>query len=44
MLETLETFAIGGRFVFNTIRDILPEVPPENVVVASEAIRQFNGV
>lgn len=39
----LEIFAPGGGFVFNTIHNILPEVPPQNVVATFEAVRQFNG-
>lgn len=42
--ERLEIFAPGGGFVFNTIHNILPEVPPENVAALFEAIRQFNGM
>jgi uroporphyrinogen decarboxylase len=42
--ERPETFAPGDKFVSNTTRNILPEVPPENVVAAFEAIRQFHGV
>ena len=38
----LETFAPGGGFVFNTVHNILPEVPPQNVVAMFEAIEEFN--
>ena len=36
----IEIFAPGGGFVFNTIHNILPEVPPENVVAMFEALQQ----
>jgi uroporphyrinogen decarboxylase len=38
----LEIFAPGGGFVFNTVHNILPEVPPQNVVAMFEAIEEFN--
>jgi len=37
----LEIFSPGGGFVFNTIHNILPEVPPQNVVAMFEAIEEF---
>ena len=40
--ERLEIFSPGGGFVFNTIHNILPDVPPENIVAMFEAIREFN--
>jgi uroporphyrinogen decarboxylase len=43
VLEQLEIFAPGGGFVFNTIHNILPEVPPQNVVATFDAVREFNG-
>jgi uroporphyrinogen decarboxylase len=39
----LEIFAPGGGFVFNTVHNILPEVPPQNVVAMFESIEAFNG-
>jgi uroporphyrinogen decarboxylase len=41
--ERLEVFAPGGGFVFNTVHNILPEVPPQNIVAMFEAIAEFNG-
>ena len=38
----LEIFAPGGGFVFNTVHNILPDVPPENVVAMYEAVAEFN--
>jgi uroporphyrinogen decarboxylase len=39
----LEVFAPGGGFVFNTVHNILPDVPAENIVAMFEAIDEFNG-
>ena len=41
--ERLEIFSPGGGYVFNTVHNILPEVPPENVVAMFEAVAEFNG-
>jgi uroporphyrinogen decarboxylase len=40
--ERLEIFSPGGGFVFNTIHNMLPDVPPENIVAMFEAIEEFN--
>ena len=37
----LEIFMPGGGFVFNTVHNILPEVPPQNIVAMFEAIEEF---
>ena len=39
----LDVFAPGGGFVFNTVHNILPDVPPQNVVAMFEAVDEFNG-
>ena len=39
--ERLEIFSKGGGFVFNTVHNILPDVPPENVVAMFDAIKTF---
>jgi uroporphyrinogen decarboxylase len=36
--KRIEIFAPGGGFVFNTVHNILPDVPPENVVAMFETI------
>jgi uroporphyrinogen decarboxylase len=41
--ERLRIFAPGGGFVFNTVHNILPDVPPQNIVAMYEAIDEFNG-
>jgi uroporphyrinogen decarboxylase len=38
-----DILAPGGGFVFNTVHNILPEVPPENVVALFEAIAEWGG-
>lgn len=40
--ERLEIFSPGGGFVFNTIQNILSEVPPQNVAAMFEAVAQLN--
>ncbi len=40
--ERLEIFSKGGGFVFNTVHNILPDVPPENIVAMFNAIKNFN--
>lgn len=38
----LEVFGPGGGFVFNTIHNILPDVPPENILAMLEALNEYN--
>lgn len=42
VLNRLKIFAPGGGFVFNTVHNILPDVPPENIVAMYEAVEEFN--
>lgn len=42
VLERLEIFSPGGGFVFNTVHNILPDVPPENILAMFEAVKEFN--
>jgi uroporphyrinogen decarboxylase len=37
----IEVLAPGGGFIFNTIHNILPDVPPENVLAMFEAIDEY---
>jgi uroporphyrinogen decarboxylase len=37
----LEIFAPGGGFVFNPIHNLLPDVPPQNIVAMFEAVEEF---
>jgi uroporphyrinogen decarboxylase len=40
--ELLEIFMPGGGFVFNTVHNILPDVPPENIVAMFEAVEAYS--
>jgi uroporphyrinogen decarboxylase len=42
VLDRLKIFAPGGGFVFNTIHNILPDVPPANIVAMFDAIEEYN--
>jgi uroporphyrinogen decarboxylase len=42
VLERMEQFSRGGGFVFNTVHNILPDVPPQNIIAMFEAVREFN--
>lgn len=42
VLERCELFSKGGGFIFNTIHNILPEVPAENIIAAFDAVKTFN--
>ena len=39
--ERLDIFAPGGGFVFNTVHNILPDVPPENIVAMYETVLNY---
>ena len=40
--ERLDIFSAGGGFVFNTVHNILPDVPPQNIVAMFDAVKEFN--
>ena len=42
VLERLEIMSSGGGFVFNTVHNILPDVPPENIIAMFDAVKKFN--
>ncbi len=42
VLELLENFSPGGGFVWSAVHNILPDVPPENIMACFEAIEEFN--
>jgi len=42
VLERLEIFSPGGGYVFNTIHNILPDVPPQNIISMFNAVVEFN--
>jgi uroporphyrinogen decarboxylase len=39
--RNIEILSPGGGFVFNTIHNILPDVPPENVLAMFEAVDEY---
>ena len=40
--QRLEILMPGGGFVFNTVHNILPDVPPRNIVAMFEAVEEFS--
>jgi uroporphyrinogen decarboxylase len=42
VLERLQIFSDGGGFVFNTVHNILPDVPPQNIIAMFDAVKEFN--
>jgi len=40
--QHLEIFSKGGGYIFNTVHNIMPDVPPENIVAMFEAVNEFN--
>lgn len=42
VLERMEILSRGGGFVFNTVHNILSEVPPQNIVAMFDAVNEFN--
>lgn len=40
--RNLEVFSVGGGYVFNTVHNIMPDVPPQNIVAMFEAVNEFN--
>jgi len=43
VLKRCEIFSRDGGFVFAAIHNILPEVSPQNIVAAFNAVKEFNG-
>jgi uroporphyrinogen decarboxylase len=39
--HNIETFSPGGGFVFNTVHNIMPDVPPENIIAMYEAVDEY---
>jgi uroporphyrinogen decarboxylase len=39
--RNIDVLAPGGGFVFNTVHNILPDVPPQNIVAMFEAIDEY---
>jgi len=38
----LAVFSQGGGYVFNTVHNILPEVPPQNIAAMFDAVHEFS--
>jgi len=43
VLKRCEILSRDGGFVFAPIHNILPEVPPENIIAMYQAVQEFNG-
>lgn len=43
VLERLEIFSKDGGYIFNTIHNIQPNTPIENIVAMINAVKEFNG-
>ncbi len=39
--RNIEAFAPGGGYVFNTVHNILPDVPPQNIAAMFEAVDEY---
>ena len=39
--QMIETFAPGGGFVFNTVHNIMPDCPPENVEALFRTVDEY---
>ena len=39
--HNIEIFSKGGGFIFNTVHNIMPDVPPENIIAMFETVREF---
>lgn len=40
--HNLEVFSRDGGFVFNTVHNIMPDVPPQNILAMFEAVHEFS--
>ncbi len=43
VLKQCEIFSKNGGFVFNTVHNILADVPVRNIVAMIDAVKEFNG-
>ena len=43
VLKRCEVFSKNGGFVFNSIHNVQPNVPVENIVAMIDAVKEFNG-
>ncbi|MFR9636645.1 MAG: uroporphyrinogen decarboxylase family protein [Rikenellaceae bacterium] len=42
IFERMEIMSKDGGFVFNTVHNIMPDVPPENILTMYEAVKEWN--
>ncbi len=42
VIERLEVLSEGGGYIFNTIHNIMPDVPPQNIIAMFDAVREFS--
>ena len=42
VFERMEIFSKEGGFIFNTVHNILPDVPPQNIITMFNAVTEFN--
>jgi len=42
-LERLEILSKDGGYIFNPIHNVMPEVPPQNIIAMFNAVNEFNG-
>jgi uroporphyrinogen decarboxylase len=40
--HNIDIFSKGGGYVFNTVHNILPDVPPENIMAMFEAVKEYD--
>jgi len=40
--RNLDVFSKGGGFVFNTVHNIMPDVPPQNIMAMVEAVKAYS--
>jgi uroporphyrinogen decarboxylase len=42
--HNLEVFSKDGGYVFNSVHNIMPDVPPENIVAMFEAVQELSKI
>jgi len=43
VLRNLDIFSKGGGFVFSAVHNIMPDVPPENIIAMFDAVNDYHG-
>ena len=39
--RNMDVFSVEGGFVFNTVHNIMPDVPPQNIMAMVEAVQEY---